>query len=98
VEDIILEGSPVGDGFTVDRPGRLSGLRLGNSALLLLADYASRSNGTLTFNLDVPAPSRLVDRLSGEVLATELPSGPQRIQVPLGDSPARLLHLAPSEQ
>ena len=95
VEDIILEGEPVGDGFKVDRPGRLSGLRLDNSALLLLADYASQSNGTLTLNLDVPVPSRLVDRLSGEVLAAELAPGPQRIQVPLGDSPARLLHMAP---
>jgi hypothetical protein len=98
VEDIILEGSPVGDGFTVDEPGRLSGLRLENSALLLLADYKSQSDGTLTLNLDLPVPSRLVDRLSGEVLVAELAPGPQRIRVPLGDSPARLLHLAPSEQ
>lgn len=95
VEDIILEGVPLGVGLKVDDPGRLSGLRLGNSALLLLADYRGQGARTLTLNLDLPVRSQLVDRLSGEILASELPAGPRRMQVSLGESPARLLHVLP---
>ena len=93
VERLILEGEPLGEFCTVDEPGRLSGLRLDTSALLLVADYQGQSQGTVTLNLHLPVRSRLVDLLSGEVLAADLPHGRQQFPVLLGGSRARLLHV-----
>lgn len=95
VEALIIGGEPVGEAASVDAPGRVSGIRRAGEMLLLVADYFRRSEGALDVHLTAPAPSRVRDLLTGQIVAERVPGGKSTLRIDLGDAPARLLHLSP---
>jgi hypothetical protein len=95
VEDVIADGQLVGNMATVQSPGRLSGMKLGNRMVLLAADYEHKSNGTLQLHLDLQAKSALYDLFTGKVLLENLPAGKNDISLPLNGAPGRLIEVRP---
>lgn len=93
VEDIIVDGSLVGERAVVMGPGRLSGMYLDAEMVLLAADYFGKSNGSVVIRIDVYRPSHLQDLLTGEVLSERLRAGVHTVRIDLKGERARLLHL-----
>jgi len=94
VEDVIVDGDLFKD-FTAQPPARVSGMEKGDDIVLLVADYAQRSKGTLTVQLPLKKSCAVINLDTGERL-TRLPAGKAVLKVNLGDERAVLLHISPA--
>jgi len=95
VENIIMDGQLIADEASVESPGHLSGMKNGNSMVLLISDYEKKSFGTLTLHLKLSAPSQVCDLQSGETLVSKVDAGSQMVSIPLQGKRARLLEIKP---
>lgn len=95
VEDVIVGGSLIGSDANIEGAGRVSGMKLGNRMVLLLADYFGKSDGTLKLQVDVPVKSSLRDLMTNESVGKVLLPGKQTINIALNGQRARLLEVAP---
>lgn len=95
VEEIITEGHLLGSAGRVKGRGRLSGMQRGSRIVLLVADYAKEGDGSVTVQLQVPAPSKLVDLTTGATLRDAVPAGPNTLSISLEGASARILALEP---
>jgi hypothetical protein len=95
VENVIVDGNLIGSDATIEGAGRVSGMKLGNRMVLLLADYFGKSDGTLKLQVDVPVKSSLRDLMTNESVGKVLLPGKQTINIALNGQRARLLEVAP---
>src|SRR5699024_10307630 len=54
IENVIVNGNLVGNWAQVKGPGRVSGMRLHDEMVLLIADYYGHTNGKVKLRLNVP--------------------------------------------
>lgn len=94
-EDVIINGDLIGDDAIVIGPGRISGLKSGDRAILLAADYLGETDGSIKLNINAPADSKLRDLFTGEDLDISISTGEQTLTIPLQGHRARLLELRP---
>jgi len=92
VEDILIDGQPFLP--EVEGPGRVSGMRLGDEIVLLVADYHGVTDGTVRVKLDVPQPVTVTDLDRREEIS-RLEAGPQVLAVDLQDETVKVLRLRP---
>jgi len=95
VERVLVDGGLVGNAARAESPGRVSGIRRGAEMVLLVADYFRRTDGTVKLTLQMPARSEIRDLLTGEIVSAAIQPGERVLPVPLGENPARLLHVHP---
>ncbi|NUQ00243.1 MAG: hypothetical protein HUU35_10355 [Armatimonadetes bacterium] len=93
VEDILIDGAPYLP--EVDGPGRASGLRRGDEAVVLVADYLAEAAGSVALELDFAKPIEVVDLATGEVIA-KLAAGAQPFKVAVKEGGARALSVRPT--
>lgn len=93
VEEVITEGKLIGDAVAIQGPGRVSGMRLGDRMILLVADYAGESEGRLTLELEVPEGSSLRNLLQDTVIAERIPAGRQLLELDLHKESALFLEV-----
>jgi hypothetical protein len=95
-EDIIMDGQLINNEASAEAPGHLSGMKNGNAMVLLISDYMKKSSGTLTLNLNISVPSKLIDLQNGKVIEQNLHVGKNIVEVNLEENRARLLEVKPN--
>jgi hypothetical protein len=94
-EDIVMDGQLINDEASVESPGHLSGMKKGNSMVLLISDYEKQSSGTLTLHLNISIPSKMIDLQNGKVIEQKLHAGKNTVEINLAGNRARLLEVQP---
>ncbi len=92
VEDVLVDGELI-DGVTTDPPVRVSGMRCGREAFLLLADYRSPTPRTVTVHLGGDASRTEVVDAESRRPAAVLTGGEQTFEITLPPRGARALHV-----
>lgn len=93
VEDILVDGIPFD--AEVIGPGRVSGMRLGEEIVLLVADYYGDGDGSVTVKLPLASRMRVFDLDRARALGPAGPGEVVSLRVELDDQRARILHLQP---
>jgi len=92
VEAILVDGEPFIP--ELEGPGRVSGMRLDDTVVLLVADYHGATDGIVRVKLNLPQPARITDLDRRADLGT-LDSGPRVLAVDLGGESLKVLRLGP---
>src|SRR5699024_10852039 len=95
IENVIVNGNLVGNWAQVKGPGRVSGMRLHDEMVLLIADYYGHTNGEVKLRLNVPKGGTVTDLLDEGKVIMKLMPGKDNLIVNLNGKRARLLRINP---
>lgn len=95
VEDVIVNGEPVGADAAVVGAGRVRGMKHGDHMVLLVTDYFLQAGGRVKLEMTLAGESRVHDLMSGRIVTDQLPAGRQTMEILLNGERARLLQIVP---